>query len=315
MNSNLKKISVIGCGFVGASIAYALMMKELPNEIVLIDKEKTITDAEMLDIRHGIPYMGMCDIKSGTYEDIKDSDLIIITAGRNRKPGESRLDLAQDNARIGYAIAQEIKKYYNSGVVLVVANPVDILAAKYTEWLGLPKGKVFGTGCILDSSRFTNVLADYLDINPEVINAQIIGEHGNSQIAMWSKVTVAGMQVDEYAKSLGLRFDDAFKKEIEQKVKDMGSVIIKGKGKTHYGIATCVCYIADAILNKRATIASVSSVLDGEYGIKNVAMSVPSIITSEGIERTLADYLSDDEYRSMKRSYEVLEKTLESLPR
>lgn len=308
-----KKVCIIGSGYVGSTIAYALMMKELPDEIILIDINSTITEAEMLDIRHGIPYMGMCDIKSGDYSDIVDSDLIVITAGRNRKPGESRLDLAQDNTRIARGIATEIKKYYNSGVILVVTNPVDVLTAKYTEWLDLPKGKVFGTGCILDSSRFTNVIADYLDINPEVINAQIIGEHGNSQIAMWSKVTVAGMPIEAYTKSLGIEFNDSIKKEVEQVVNDMGSTIIKGKGKTHYGIATCVCYIADAILNKRATIASVTSVLDGEYGIKNVAMSVPSIITSEGIERTLADYLSDVEYKEMRGSYEILEKTLETL--
>lgn len=289
------------------------MMKELPDKIVLIDNEKSITDAEMLDIRRGISYMGTCKIISGDYTDIKDSDLIVITAGRNSKPNESRLDFAQDNTRIEHGIAQEIRKYYNTGVVLVVANPVDILATKYTEWLGLQKGKIFGTGCILDSSRFTNVLADYLNINSEVINAQIMGEHDNSQIAMCSKVTVAGMPIDEYTKSLGLKFDKDLKREIEQKVKDMGSTIIKGKGKTHYGIVTCVFYIADAILNKRATIASVSSVLDGEYGIKNVAMFVPSIITSEGIERTLADYLSNSEYKEMRKSYEVLEKTLESL--
>lgn len=313
MNSCIKKVSIIGCGVVGSSIAYALMIKGLPNEIILIDKNKTITDAEMLDIRHGIPYMGMCSIKSGSYEDIKDSDLIIITAGRSRRKGESRLDLAQENSIIGAQISNEIKKYYNSGVVLIVSNPVDILAAKYTEWLDLPKGKVFGTGCILDSSRFTNVLADYLNINPEVISAQIIGEHGNSQIAMWSKVTVAGLPIESYTKSLGLKFDDTFKKQVEQDVINMGTTIIEGKGKTHYGIATCVCYIADAILNKRATIASVSSVLDGEYGIKNVAMSVPSIITSEGIERTLADYLSSDEYKSIRKSYEILEKTISNM--
>ena len=313
MNSNLKKVSIIGCGYVGSSIAYALMMKELPDEIVLISRDQLKKEAEMLDIRHGIPYMGRCNIKTGTYADIKDSDLIVITSGRNRKPGESRLDLAQDNTKIAYPISQEIKKYYNTGVILVVANPVDIITAKYTEWLGLPKGKVFGTGCILDSSRFTNVLADYLKINPEVVNAQIIGEHGSSQIAMWSKVTVAGMPIDEYATSLDLKFDEQFKENVEQEVKDMGSTIIKGKGRTHYGIATCVCYIADAILNKRATIASVSSVLDGEYGIHGVAMSVPSIIMSEGIDRTLADYLNDKEYSEMRNSYSVLEKTLESL--
>lgn len=313
MLKNTKKVSIIGCGYVGSTIAYALMMKNLPDEIVLIDLNKKITEAERLDIRHGIPYMGICKIKSGTYEDIKDSDIIIITAGRNRKYGENRLDLAQDNVKIGHEIANQIKKYYNSGIVLIVANPVDIMTAKYTEWLGLNKGKVFGTGCILDSSRFTNVLADYLNIEAEVINAQIIGEHGNSQIAMWSKVTIAGMPIDNYAKTLGICFDNEIKNSIEKQVKDMGSYIIEGKGKTHYGIATCVCYIADAILNKRATIASVSSVLEGEYGIKNVSMSIPSIITSEGVERTLADYLNDQEYTKIKASYKVLEETLEGL--
>ena len=313
MKKNSKKVSIIGCGYVGASIAYALMIKNLPDEIVLIDLNKTITEAERLDIRHGIPYMGICKIKSGTYEDIQDSDLIIITAGRNRKFGENRLDLAHDNVTIGYGIAPQIKKYYNSGIVLVVANPVDIMTTKYTEWLELDKGMVFGTGCILDSSRFTNVLADYLNIEAEVINAQVIGEHGNSQIAMWSKVTIAGMPIADYARSLGIPFDVDIKEDIEQQVKNMGAQIIEGKGKTHYGIATCVCYIADAILNKRATIVSVSSVLEGEYGIRNVAMSVPSIITSEGVERKLADYLDEEEYSRMKSSYKVLENTLEGL--
>ncbi len=315
MKYNTKKVSIIGSGYVGSTIAYALMMKDVPNEIVLIDIDKSASKAEMLDIRHGIPYMGMCRIYSGTYADLAGSDLIIITAGRNRHPGESRLDLAQDNTSISELIAKQIRQYYTSGVVLVVTNPVDILTAKYTQWLQLPRGKVFGTGCILDSSRFTNVLADYLEINPEVINAQIIGEHGASQIATWSKVLIAGVPVKEYARSIGKEFSEKLKTMVEQEVREMGSTIISGKGKTHYGIATCVCYIADAILNKRATIASVSSVLNGEYGIKGVAMSVPSVINGDGIERTLPDYLDDDEYQKMKKSYDVLLNTMKNLDR
>lgn len=310
---NNRKVSIVGCGYVGSTIAYALMMKELADEIVLIDINKIITDAETLDIRHGIPYMGLCNIHSGDYKDIVDSDLIIITAGRNRRANETRLDMAADNVKIAKSVCDEIIKYYNSGVVLVVSNPVDIITTKIDEWLNLPKGTVFGTGCILDSSRFTNVIADYLKLNPEIVNAQIIGEHGSSQIALWSKVSIAGTPIVDYCKTIGIDFDNATKMDIEKSVVSMGTNIIKGKGRTHYGIATCVCYIADAILTKRATIASVTSVLRGEYGIFNVALSIPSIITSNGIERTLADCLSDDEYDKIKNSSLLLENTLRSL--
>ena len=310
---NNRKVSIIGCGYVGSTIAYALMMKELVDEIVLIDINKEITNAETLDIRHGIPYMGLCNIHSGYYSDITDSDLIVITAGRNRKPNESRLDLAADNVKTAKSVCNELSKYYNTGVILVVSNPVDIITAKVTEWLKLPKGVVFGTGCILDSSRFTNVIADYLKLNSEIVNAQIIGEHGASQIAMWSKVTIAGMPISEYCRSIGYKFNQEVKEEIERKVMSMGTDIIKGKGRTHYGIATCVCYIADAILTKRATIVSVSSVLNGEYGINGVALSVPSIVTSNGIERTLADYIDDEEYKKIKSSYRILSNVLGSL--
>ena len=308
-----RKVSIIGCGYVGSTIAYSLMMRQLTDEIILIDINKKITDAEVLDIKHGIPYMGMCDIKSGDYSDLKDSNLIIITAGRNRKPGESRLDLTEDNVAIAKTVCNEIKKYYTGGVVLVITNPVDIITTKVSEYLTLPKGMVFGTGCILDSSRFTNVLADYLEIIPDVVNAQVIGEHGSSQIAMWSKVSIFGQPISDYCRTVGKTFDERIKMQIETEVKEMGSKIISGKGKTHYGIATCVCCIADAILNKRATIVSVSSVLDGEYGIKDVALSIPSIIGPNGIERTLADYLDSNEYNKIKESYLILKETLEKL--
>lgn len=308
-----RKVSIIGSGYVGSTIAYALMMKCLVDEIVLIDINKNVSDAESLDIRHGIPYMGLCHIHSGDYKDITQSELIIITAGRNRKPDESRLDMAADNLKIAKSVCSEIKKYYDGGIVLVVSNPVDVITTKVTQWLCLPKGLVFGTGCILDSSRFTNILADYLQITPDVVNAQIIGEHGSSQIAMWSKVTVAGMPIGDYCKSMNICFDEETKSRIEKQVISMGTEIIKGKGKTHYGIATCVCYIADAILNRRATIVSVSSVLHGEYGIVDVALSVPSIVSSNGIERIIDDYLESSEFKRMKESFNVLARTIQTI--
>lgn len=302
-----RKVSIVGAGYVGASIAYALMIKELTREIVMIDINKKTVDAEVMDIRHGIPYMGSTIIYNGEYHDINDSDLIIVTAGRNRRSGEERLDMAADNIRIARNVAIKIEKYYTKGVILLVSNPVDVITYKMNEWLGLPNGMIFGTGCILDSSRFVNVLADYLKIGTDVINAQIIGEHGASQVPLWSKVTVAGIPLIEYCDAIELPFSGVEKHKIESVVLNRGTEIIEGKGKTHYGIATCVCYLADAILNKRPTIASVTSVLDGEYGIYDVSLSLPSIINYQGVERRLADRLNDYELTKLKESSKQLE--------
>lgn len=305
-----RKVAIIGVGYVGASIAYSLMLKELAREIVLIDLNQSAVSAEVMDIRHGIPYMGYATIFSGTYTDVYDCDLIIITAGRNRKPDETRLNMAADNVKIALTVVNELKKYYRRGVILVVSNPVDIITYKINKWMELPAGTVFGTGCILDSSRFVNVVADYIGIGPDVVNAQIIGEHGASQIPLWSKVTIAGITIKEYCDTVGIAFDEEEKSRMAQKVLNMGTEIIKGKGKTHYGIATCVCYIADAILNRRATIASVSSMLYGEYSINNVALSLPSIISFNGVEKRLEDKLSDTEYCRLKQSSKDLEEII-----
>ena len=299
--SNNRKVSIIGSGNVGSSIAYALMLKDFTKEIVLVDINKKLSQAEVLDIRHGIPHMGSASIKSGEYSDIKDSDLIVVTAGRARRPGETRLDMVFDNIKIAKSVADEIKKYYNKGVILVASNPVDIITYKMCKWLNLPEGMVFGTGCILDSSRLTNVIADYLKLSPEAINSIVIGEHGESQIPVWSKVTVAGMPLAKYCETVGLEFNDEIKADMEDKVVHMGAEIISGKGKTHFGIATCVSCIADVILNRRTTVTTVASVLKGEYGVEDVVMSLPTIINYRGVERRLADELSDEELTRFRK--------------
>jgi L-lactate dehydrogenase len=295
MNSG--KVAIIGVGYVGASITYALTIKGTAREIVLIEhpnmSEKC--NAEINDIRHGIPFMGTSNIYNGDYSDIKDCDLIIITAGRNRKQGEKRSDLKNDNLNTARQVANEIKKHYTKGVVLVVTNPVDTVTREMSELLDLPNGVVFGSGCLLDSSRFVNIIADYVEITSNSINAHIVGEHGEGQIALWSKVSIAGIPIANYCKSAKIEFTAETKELMEKKVLLTGAEIIKGKGRTHYGIATCVCYIADAILNHRPTIVSVSSVLKGEYGINDVALSLPCVVSSCGVERRLADKLNEIE--------------------
>ncbi len=305
-----KRVAIIGTGYVGAGIAYAMMLKDIAREIILIDTKTETSHAEMLDIRHGIPNMGSSKIYCGEYQDIKDCDLIIITAGRNRKPNETRLDLAADNVKISAEIVKEIKKYYNQGVILVVANPVDILTYYYTKNLNLPKGRVFGTGCILDSSRLINIISDYVDLSPEFISATVIGEHGNSQIPLWDEVKIANISLAEFCKAEGLPFTDDIKLDMAQKVLNMGTEIIKGKGKTYYGISTCVCHIADAILNRRSITASVSSTMAGQVVGSNVAISLPSLINYNGVKLVLPIEHSLKEHLKFEESVKQIEKTI-----
>ena len=314
-NNNLynRKVCIIGSGYVGSSITYALMLKELAHEIVLIDTITDKAEAEVLDIRHGMPFMGSAVIRAGDYSDISNANLIVVTAGRNRLPGESRLDLAVDNVRIASEVALHIEKHYTSGVVLVVTNPNDIVTYKMNERFGLPSGTVFGTGCMLDESRFVNVIADYVGLKSDVVSAQVIGEHGDSQVPLWSKASIAGIQINDYCKAMNLAFDSDIRVMMEKKVLEMGATIIKGKQRTHYGISTCVCYIADAILNRRATISCVTSVLENEYGITDVALSLPTIITYRGATKRMEEQITDFEMERLRESARVVRNVLSKM--
>ncbi len=297
-NIGNRKVAIVGAGYVGASIAYALALRDVAREIVLIDINNKKTDGEAKDIRHGLPAMGTADLYAGEYQDCVDCDLIIITAGRGRKPGESRLDLTNENVRIMRSVISEIKKYYTRGVILIVSNPVDILTFKASEWMGLPNGIVFGTGCILDSSRFVRSIADYIGLNTGVINGYVVGEHGDDQVPIWSHVTVGAIPIDEYCSDVGIVWNQDTRDRISTQIKTMGSDIIRAKNRTHYGIATCVCQLADAIVNQRPSIASVSSVLMGEHGCRGVALSVPSVVGPAGVQQRIREKWSPQEYRA-----------------
>ena len=308
-----RKVVIIGSGNVGASIAYALTIRNLAREIILIDKDRQRAIGEALDIQHGIPYMGVSSVRTGDYTDCENCDLIIITAGRNRKVGENRLDLISDNVAIVEDVISKMKPYYNRGAILMVANPVDILTYKCTKLMGLPDGRVFGTGNILDSSRLIRIVADYVGLNTEVVKGNIVGEHGDHQIPIWSRLSIAGVPVEEYCADVGLSWNEAIRDEMAKTVRGLGAEIIKDKGKTHYGIATCVCFIAEAILNQRLTIAPVSSILNGEYGIKDVSLSVPSIIGAGGVERRLEERWTKEEYAKFKETAASLKEFLKDI--
>lgn len=305
-----RKVAIIGAGFVGASIAYAMALRDIAREIVIINRTKEKVIGEVLDIRHGIPSMGTADVYAGDYSDCADCDLIIICAGRNRRPGESRLDLTNDNVAIMRSVISKIQPYYTRGIILIISNPVDILTYKAAEWMDLPNGTVFGSGNILDSSRFVRTIADYVGLSTGVVNGYIVGEHGDGQVPVWSRVTVGGIPIAEYCGDVGLPWDDGVKAQIARRTRAMGAEIISAKGRTHYGIATCVCQLADAIINQRPTISCVSSVLMGEHGCRGVALSVPSVVGPAGVQQRIREKWSPEEYRGFFDAVEQVRKVL-----
>ena len=296
---NKKRTAIIGVGYVGASIAYALTLRGIADEIVLIDAFYEKSRGEAADISHGIPFMGNPNVFVGSYSDIADCDLIIITAGRNRRKGESRSDLVFENIRMLKQIASEVSQHYTRGVILVVTNPVDAATYKFEQWMGLPLGRVFGTGCVLDTSRLTSAVSKYAGLTIDNIRALVIGEHGDTQVPVWSRLFIAGITIAEYCGEMGLAWDDEQKKVLAERVRNMGASIILDKERTHYGIATCVSYIASAVLSNHKAVVPVSSTLQGEYGISDIALSVPSIIGSKGIEKRIVERLEPLEFDAL----------------
>ena len=295
IGSRRKRAAIIGVGYVGATIAYALAVRNIANEIVLVDIDKTKTQGEALDINHGIPYFGVSNVVVGDYSYCADCDLIIICAGKGRTPGQSRRDLVSGNIAVMDDIIKKLEKYYTRGAILVVSNPVDILTYYVQKRTRLANGMVFGTGCVLDASRLTCLISNYINLSTDVVKCAVVGEHGEDQAPIWSRLSIAGVPIAEYCASVGLKWNEIVRAELCNSVISMGGDIIKAKGRTHYGIATCVCYLANAVLNQSLTIACVSSVLEGEYGVRDIAMSVPSIVGVNGVERRIVEKWSDDE--------------------
>lgn len=301
-----RKVAIIGAGFTGATIAYALALRDIAREIVLIDIEKEKAQGEAWDIRHGLPAMGTADLYAGDYADCADCDMIIVTAGRNRRPGENRLDLASENIAVLRGVIDSIQRYYTRGVILMISNPVDILTDCASTWMGLPNGMVFGSGCLLDTSRFIRCIADHVALSTGVVNGYLVGEHGDHQVPVWSRVTVGGIPIAEYCAEAGLPWDDTVRAEIADKTRRMGSEVIRCKGKTHYGIATCVCHLADAVLNQRPTIVSVTSPLQGEHGVRGVSLSVPSVVGPAGVQQRIRERWAPEEYRAFFDAVETV---------
>ncbi len=300
------KISIIGAGAVGSATAYALTMEGLAEELVIVDMNKEKAEGEVLDLKHGAAFIKPMKIMSGDYDKTADSDIVVITAGAAQKPGETRLDLVNKNINIFKSIIPEVVKYSPNSILLVVSNPVDILAYVTYKLSGFPKERVIGSGTVLDSSRLKQEISSVLDIDPRDINAYIMGEHGDTEFPAWSLTSVQGIDLDKYVEAKGIEFSDDLKNNIHSNVKNAAYEVINRKGSTSYAIGLSVKRIVEAILGNENSVLPVSTLLEGYYGMDEVYMGVPTVVGREGVVSPLKLALSTDEEFNFKHSGETL---------
>jgi len=300
------KISIIGAGFVGSTTAFALMTSGLASEIVIVDINKEKAEGEAMDLSHGVSFVRPIDITSGEYADTKDSDIVIITAGVGQKPGETRLDCISKNLKIFKTIVPEVVKFSPNSILLVVSNPVDILTYITYKLSGFPSSRVIGSGTVLDTSRFKYLLSQHFEVDARNIHTYIMGEHGDSEIATWSLTSIAGMKVEEYCDICLKKCGGEIKVDIFKEVKEAAYKVIEKKGATYYAIALAIKRIVEAILRNENSILTVSSLLNGEFGIKDVYMGVPTILGREGVKKILQVRLNEEENTQLMESSMVL---------
>lgn len=306
------KISIIGSGFVGSTTAFAIMDAGLVSDIVLVDINRDKSEAEAMDLTHGAAFVKTVNITAGILEDTVGSDLIIITAGIGPKPGESRLDILNKNIPIFKDIVPKLAQFSPDAIFLVVSNPVDILTYITYKFSGFPSHRVIGSGTVLDTSRFKSILSKQFSIDARNIHAYIIGEHGDSEIAAWSTIKIAGMSIDEYCKIDKLDYNEEFKTFITDEVKHAAYEIINRKGYTNYAVALAVRRITEAILGDEQSILTVSGLQNGESSLNDVYIAMPSIVGRNGIRKILPIPLSDDEFKKLNDSANLLKEIIKN---
>ena len=304
-----KKVTIIGAGSVGSTIAYTMAVNGIATEIVMIDINEAKAMGEALDIRQGTCFRDPISIVGGEYEDAKDSDIVIITSGIARKPGQSRLDLAQTNVNITKSIIPQIVKHAPDAIYIVVSNPVDILTYVFHKVSGLPESHIIGSGTILDTARLRARIAEYYNINQQNVHAYVFGEHGDSSFVPWSTATISTIPVDQYASSL-TNPDTIEPKlvhsEVESYIRKSGGKIIERKGATFYAVAVSVCHIVKCIFSGADTTMTVSTMMHGEYGIDDVCLSTLAIVGPDGVAGKVLAPLTDEEKALLKHSSECL---------
>ena len=309
-----RKVVIVGAGAVGSTCAYALAQSGLADEIALLDSNRELVKGQVLDLAHSLPFFPTINIYEGNKNDFENANVIVITAGAKQRTGESRLDLLQRNAAIIETIVDEIVSQHSQAVIVIVSNPVDVLTYVAHKRSGWPKGRVIGSGTVLDSARFRYLLSQHCGIDVHNVHAYILGEHGDSELAAWSMTHIAGMPIDEYCPVCGKCSDwNEKRRDIEKAVRESAYHIINYKGATYFAIGLALVLITSAILLNQRSVLTVSTVLEGEYHLAGVSLGVPCIISQNGIERVLEVNLSAEELNALSKSASILNNAIASL--
>jgi len=307
------RVAVVGVGNVGATFAYALLLSGLASEIVLIDSNRAKAEGESMDLNHAVPFTHPTRIWAGNYPECAGAAVTVLAAGASQKPGETRIDLIKKNAAIWRAIIPEVAKHNPAGILLVATNPVDVLTYAAWKLSGFAAGRVIGSGTVLDTSRFRYLLSRHFGVDARSIHAYIIGEHGDSEVPVWSLANIAGMRLPEFCQAQNLPYDPHAMDEIFVQTRDAAYRIIERKGATYYAVAAGLMRITQAILRNQSTVLSTSSLINDYYGIGDVCFSLPTVIDRGGVENVLRLQLSSEEIEKLRHSAEVLKTTIRSL--
>ncbi len=310
---NPRKIAVIGCGYVGAACAFTLMQSGMFSEMVLIDRDQDRAEGEAMDISHGIPFTTPSKIYAGDYSDIGDAGIVAVTAGANQKPDETRLDLVHKNVKIFQTIIPQIRDSGFGGILLIVSNPVDILTYVAQRISGFTENRVIGSGTVLDTARLKYAVSQHLTVDSKSVHAFIVGEHGDSEIAAWSGANVSGIPLNDFCELRGHYKHSENTARIAEEVKNSAYEIIERKKATYFGIAMSVRRICQVILHDEKSILPISSMMYGEYGISDVALSMPAILGKNGVETKVPIPLSTQELAKLKESASMLRDILDDV--
>ncbi len=310
---NNQKCAIIGCGFVGSTIAYTLMDHGLFSEMVLIDVDRNKAEGEAMDLNHGLPFIGPMKIYAGDYSDLSDAYVIIIAAGTGQREGETRIELVHRNVAIFKSIIPQITEVNRECILLIVSNPVDILTYVSLKLSGFDSNKVIGSGTVLDTGRLKYLVGEHLGVDSRNVHSFIIGEHGDSELAVWSSANISGVDLDDYCRITNKRCDATLLESMYEQVRDSAYKIIKGKGATYYAIGQATLRIVRSIVKDQKSVLPVSCLVDGHYGLSGMCMGLPAVVGADGISDLLEIPLNADEERRLRASAEILKNVIDDI--
>lgn len=310
------KVGIVGSGFVGSTLAYALVMRGVGRQIILVDKDSNRAKAEASDILHAVPFANPLLVESGGYEDLAGAHVVVVSAGVSQKPGETRLQLLKRNAAVFEVVVPKVLEYAPNAVLLVATNPVDIMthvAAKIAEQSGRPASKVLGSGTTLDTARLRSLLGTHFGVDSRHVHAYVVGEHGDSEVMTWSSATIGALPLKEFSASYSIPFDEQTKSTIDESVRRAAYQIINGKGATYYGVASALANIVSTILHDQRSILTVCSLQGEVEGVERVTISVPQLVGGAGVLSALPLNLNDSERAELEKSARIIRDATDSI--